>query len=354
MQLDPDPRVHSLYCTAKLNWEQMARFPRFADFAINRGSGSDKAVMYLYPEMQGQIVRSSALHTIVTPRISHRPQTKLESTRTHAMQRATTITTMSQLPRAGQHTYQFIDRFVARASTLQLILGTNSSHSGDHCWTAGNSPPANVSNREQINSPLISVIIPVVNEARFLPDAVASVLAQNYPAIEIIVVDRGSSYETEDAVNQLPIPVLFFKQRKSGRAAALNRGIREASGQLVTFFDVDNLWPEDHLHIMLEHLLDDASCDVVQGFGQFEKMASATGMSNHVKNPEESPDYITAALYRREAFDTAGLLTMHWGLGKMESGSLAPVASAIKISTSEPSDDVSVPRDEHSPGKVPA
>ena len=125
VQLDPDPRVHSLYCTAKLNWEQMARFPRFADFAINRGSGSDKAVMYLYPEMQGQIVRSSALHTIVTPRISHRPQTKLVSMPTHAMQRATTITTMSQLPRAGQHTYQFIDRLVARASTLQLILGTN-------------------------------------------------------------------------------------------------------------------------------------------------------------------------------------------------------------------------------------
>ena len=317
VQLDPDPRVHSLYCTAKLNWEQMARFPRFADFAINRGSGSDKAVMYLYPEMQGQIVRSSALHTIVTPRISHRPQTELVSMPTLAMQRATTITTMSQLPRAGQHTYQFIDRLVAQVSTLQLILGTNLEAIPEIIvGLLGTPSPANVSNREHINSPLISVIIPVVNEARFLPDAVASVLAQNYPAIEIIVVDRGSSYETEDAVNQLPIPVLFFKQRKSGRAAALNRGIREASGQLVTFLDVDNLWPEDHLHIMLEHLLDDASCDVVQGFGQFKKIASATGKSNHVKNPEESSDYITAALYRREAFQTAGLFDHELGFGE--------------------------------------
>ena len=313
VQLDPVPRVHSLYCTAKLNWDQMARFPRLADLAIGHGSGSDKAVMYLYPEMQGQIARSLPLHTIVTPRISNQPQAELGSISAIDMQRAIAATTMSQLPRAGEHTYQFINRLVARLPAFQLIVGTNLDAIAEITVRLLATPasPSNATSREKhTDLPLISVIIPVHNEAQFLPDAVASVLAQNYPAIEIIVVEIGSSDDTEKAINQLPIPVLFLKRRNSGRAAALNRGIRESSGKLITFLDVDTRWPEGNLQMMLEPLLDDESCDVVQGFG---KMATATGDSSHV---EKSPDYITAAVYRREAFRTAGLFDQELGFGE--------------------------------------
>ena len=89
VQLDPFPRVHSLYCTAKLNWDQMARFPRFADLVENHDRReNEKAVMYLYPEMHEQIVRSLPLRAILTPRISGRQQTELAEISILALQRA--------------------------------------------------------------------------------------------------------------------------------------------------------------------------------------------------------------------------------------------------------------------------
>ena len=65
-------------------------------------------------------------------------------------------------------------------------------------------------------------------------------------------------------------------------------------------------------------------------------------------------DYITAALYRREAFQTAGLFDHELGFGEDGEWFTQARRYGLKIYTSEPSDDVWVPRDEHSPGKVPA
>src|ERR1019366_3211194 len=60
--LDPSPRVHSLYSTAKLNWDQMANFPRLAGMAKSHGGPEgEKAVMYLYPAMESLIARSLPL-----------------------------------------------------------------------------------------------------------------------------------------------------------------------------------------------------------------------------------------------------------------------------------------------------
>ena len=110
---------------------------------------------------------------------------------TLAMQRATTITTMSQLPRAGQHTYQFIDRLVARVSTLQLIFGNNFEAIPEIIvGLLGTPSPANVSNREQ-STVLISVIIPVVNEARFLPGRSRKCSRSKLSGYRNHVVDSG-------------------------------------------------------------------------------------------------------------------------------------------------------------------
>ena len=124
VQLGPIPTVHSLYCTAKLKHDQMARFPRLADLAREHGSENEKAVMYLYPRLQRQITRSLPLKAIATPRISNRPQTELAAISAAAIRQAATFTTMSQLPRASQHTYQFISRLSAALPASELVLGT--------------------------------------------------------------------------------------------------------------------------------------------------------------------------------------------------------------------------------------
>lgn len=316
VQLNPVPTVHSLYCTAKLNHDQMARFPGLADLAARYGSENDKAVMYLYPRMKGQITRSLPLQAIVTPRISNLPQTELRTISPAAMQRATSFTTMSQLPHASQSTYQFIDRLNARLPAFELVLGTNLDTITEVIIELLVNSASEISSpsNETIIVPLISVIVPVQSGAQFLPQVVSSVLAQNYPAIEIIVVHDGSFDSIEDNLCLPAIDVRFIKHHDSRRPAALNRGIREASGKLVTFLDADNLWHEGALQTLLDPLLDDESCYVVQGFGQ-RKMATET-VSAHTHSAEAIPNCITAAIYRREAFQKVGLFDQELGSGE--------------------------------------
>jgi len=317
VRVDPIPSVHSLYCTAKLNWDQMARFPQLIDLAIKPGSEIPKAVMYLYPAMKEEIANSLPLQTVVTPHISNCLQTMLGPIAAVDLERATAFTTMSQLPHASQRTYHFVNRLISKLSRFQLVLGTNLDNIAETIVQLLRSSGSETDFPSNDNRPLISIIMPVHKVARLLPDAVASVLAQNYPAIEIIVVEHGSTAETERALHELPIDVRFLKQHRIGRAAALNRGIREASGELITFLDGDSQWPKGTLQLMLEPLLGDSSCDVVQGFGQFKQTAIHASEVNSVKKPKEScPDRFTSAVYRRKAFERIGLFDQDLGFGE--------------------------------------
>jgi glycosyltransferase involved in cell wall biosynthesis len=161
-------------------------------------------------------------------------------------------------------------------------------------------------------APLVSVIIPVYNGARFLAQAVDSVLAQRYPCVEIIVVDDGSTDDVAGAVAALPVDVRLFRQENAGPAAARNRGIRDASGDFLAFLDVDDLWPENNLGVLAAALVRDPQLQVVSGHAQMMILDEASGRFEYRGNPRESfPYYIGAALYRRDVFRRVGLFDAH-------------------------------------------
>lgn len=93
---------------------------------------------------------------------------------------------------------------------------------------------------------LISVIIPTCNRAPFLDKAIRSVLAQQLPCAELIVVDDGSIDDTKAVVLQLTthanVPVRLLHQENRGASAARNLGIRAAQGTLLAFLDSDDWW----------------------------------------------------------------------------------------------------------------
>src|SRR2546422_14004 len=94
---------------------------------------------------------------------------------------------------------------------------------------------------------LISVIIPTYNSVRFLTEAVDSVLAQTFSDFEILVIDDGSTDETQDVMRQYGSLVRCIRQQNSGVAVARNRGITESRGRYVAFLDADDTWLADKL-----------------------------------------------------------------------------------------------------------
>ncbi|WP_157219960.1 glycosyltransferase [Flavisphingomonas formosensis] len=305
---DPGPTAFSLYSTAKLVPAQFAAHPELHPLADDaQARTEEKAVLYLHPGRDRQIARRMPLKWLVSPRFGDGAASAFEAISAVEIHRATAFTTMAQLPHSGVETHGFIGSLVRDLPTARLVLGHEVSAVPDALRSLLNGEIAIAAPPAVRERPLITVVIPVYNGAPFLHEAVASVIAQNYPALEIIVVDDGSEDAIEDAVAGLPVDVRFFRQENNGPAAARNRGIRDASGDYIAFLDVDDLWPADNLVSLLDQMEEQA--DVVLGRGQLARGRGANGQDfEFIGNPDEAfPYYIGAALFRRDVFRRIGL-----------------------------------------------
>src|SRR6516164_9832221 len=93
------------------------------------------------------------------------------------------------------------------------------------------------------DTPLVSVIIPCYRQARYLPEAIDSILGQSYPAVEAVVVNDGSDDDTEAVARRYGDRVRYAWRPNGGISAARNWGIAHARGAYLKFLDAD-----DYLH----------------------------------------------------------------------------------------------------------
>ena len=124
-------------------------------------------------------------------------------------------------------------------------------------------PPA--PSRPDPNDPrAVSVVIPAFNYAHFLPQAIASVLGQTHPTLELLLVDDGSTDDTRAVVAAIADPrVRYLWQENSGLSAARNTGLREARHPFVAFLDADDMWTPEFLATVLARfatLTEDFAC----------------------------------------------------------------------------------------------
>src|SRR5947207_177232 len=100
-----------------------------------------------------------------------------------------------------------------------------------------------------MSTPLVSVLIDTYNHERFIEEALASVLAQDYPAgdREILLVDDGSTDRTPELLRKFEPHVRVLRKSNGGQASAFNLGIPECRGEIVAFLDGDDWWASDKL-----------------------------------------------------------------------------------------------------------
>ncbi|MFM1920914.1 MAG: hypothetical protein RLZZ303_2548 [Candidatus Hydrogenedentota bacterium] len=103
--------------------------------------------------------------------------------------------------------------------------------------------------------PLVSVLLSSYNYASFLPEAIASVYAQSYGPLELIVVDDGSSDDSPAVIREWvarsPVPVETIFQPNGGQASAWNAGFSKCRGELVCLLDSDDTWRPGKVEAMV-------------------------------------------------------------------------------------------------------
>ncbi len=97
----------------------------------------------------------------------------------------------------------------------------------------------------------VSIIIPTYNRGHVLPDAIDSVLAQDFRDYELIVIDDGSTDNTLTILDRYPERIKVYRQPNQGVSAARNHGIAMSSGNLIAFLDSDDLWLAQKLSVQV-------------------------------------------------------------------------------------------------------
>jgi glycosyltransferase involved in cell wall biosynthesis len=178
--------------------------------------------------------------------------------------------------------------------------------------------------------PKVSVVVSCYNYARFLPAAVASLQAQTYANIEILVIDDGSTDETPAVAAQLAAAdprVVSFRQANEGQAGAKNAGIRRSTGEFIAFLDADDRWDPSKLEKQMK-LFAEPSVGVV--FSRMKPVDEAgRPLSDRDTAPERQPrrGRVTEALFldnfvpfssavvRRSVFDQVGMMDTTISMG---------------------------------------
>jgi len=128
-------------------------------------------------------------------------------------------------------------------------------------------------------TPLVSVVVPAYNCAKYISDTLISLFNQDYPNIEIIVVNDGSKDGTLELLKTYGDRIVLINQSNTGAPGARNNGIRAARGEFISFCDSDDLWVPQKVSDQISYLKHHPSVGMVY-------------CDWHVWNPDEGGSFI--------------------------------------------------------------
>jgi glycosyltransferase involved in cell wall biosynthesis len=145
--------------------------------------------------------------------------------------------------------------------------------------------------------------MPVFDAEQFLQASLESLLAQDYEPYEIVVCDDGSTDRTPEILAAWPT-VRTIRQENSGPSAARNAAIAASRGDLVAFFDADDLWPVNRLTLQATYLLDHPDDGCV--LGRQEWIEPPPGLVRDPVYGDLGGIPLTGAMFRRAVLDEVG------------------------------------------------
>lgn len=174
------------------------------------------------------------------------------------------------------------------------------------------------------NPPLVSIITPSFNQARFLEQTIQSVVTQDYPNLEYIVIDGGSTDGSVEIIRKYSDRISYWISRKdNGQAEAINEGFKRATGKYIAWLNSDDLYLPGCIQTAVKAL--ENAPDAAMAFGQVDvinEQGRRVGMFRPVSYQFENlltykiilPQQ--AAFFRRQILDKIGVLNtnLHFAL----------------------------------------
>lgn len=169
--------------------------------------------------------------------------------------------------------------------------------------------------------PLVSIVTPAYNQAAFLRETIESVLSQDYPRIEYLVLDDGSTDATPEILREYSGRIQWERHANAGQTPTINRGWARSQGSIVTWLNSDDTLLPGAVSTAVAHLQRNPGTDIVFGdtlftaedgspirrsrnLGAFDYVKFVTDWTNVIPQP--------SAFIRRSVVDAVGMLDPYY------------------------------------------
>jgi glycosyltransferase involved in cell wall biosynthesis len=173
--------------------------------------------------------------------------------------------------------------------------------------------------------PKITIVMPTLNQAKYIEEAIQSILSQKYDNLECLVFDGGSTDGTLDILKRYENRLQWWSEKDHGQADAINKGLKRATGEIVGYLNSDDTLETGSLDKIAKYFLENPEIDLVYGEGY---LMNEDGSGKH-RFPATEPqfdlwrlihlwDYILqqSTFWRRRLHDRIGYFneSLHFGL----------------------------------------
>lgn len=171
------------------------------------------------------------------------------------------------------------------------------------------------------NQPLISIVTPSLNQARFLEETILSVIEQDYENFEYIIIDGGSNDRSLEIIHKYAKHLTYWESGiDTGQADAINRGFQNASGDIFAWINSDDKYEPGAFSTIIETFNNNMNIDLVFGEGWYiDQNGKRIKPCKFVRHPfpkvymaNKDPILQQSAFWRRNLWDLVGQLDVRY------------------------------------------